>query len=484
MENHLDNCSRIQEKIFCAMDSDRDQTRIRMLLDLAVKLNTAFVQSADLEEILQAVLVGVTAGEGLGFNRAFLVRVDAEEQNLTGVFAVGPATKEEALQIWNDIDLHNLSIFEILERVTNSVRNAADPLNQLALRIRIPLVETDHVLVRSLRENQAFLVGGARSDGPEAPSDLVDLLGMDQFAVAPLASATQAYGVILADNIITRRSILLEDVEALQLFAGLASFGVCKAHMCSVLESQVLQLRQLNAEVERNKELLVQAERYTALGRMADLVLHEIRNPLSAIGGIARMLQRKNQDPDLYKYAKVIIRESHRLERILEGLFDFTQAPKLALQPVQFYQLIRASLVLLRSEFTRQHIELHTNLPDPDLALYLDRGHIQQALVNILKNAVEAMPEGGILDISARSGDQWVEVRVTDTGPGIAQAHLSRALEPFFTTKIHGMGLGLSLAKRIFELHGGTMCLSCDSSGGGATVSVTLPRISTDFQST
>ncbi len=465
-----------QENVKCQSDLARNYRRLRLLLELAVKLRTAFLRTQDLDRILQAVLVGVTAGEGLGFNRAFLVSLNTQDQYLEGMLAIGPASREEAHRIWAEIAERSLGLFEILDGVQTAVSNQGHPLNRIVRNIRVPMEDTKHVLVRAIRERKAFLVGDGAPPGLAVPSDLVSLLGTDHLAVVPLASDETAYGVILADNAITKDPIMQEDVEALQLFAGLASIAVDKARICAMLGAQIHELHRFNEAVEQNKDILIQAERYRALGQMADQLLHEIRNPLSAVGGIARRLHSKSKDGETQQYAEVILRETHRLEHILKGLSDFTSAPQLDLKPVQLYELIEASIAVLQSELVRHHIGWQTHLPEPKPVLNLDRNQIQQALLNILKNAVEAMPEGGLLTVEVQHRDHNVEILVTDTGRGIISTNLTKALEPFFTTKTRSMGLGLTLAKRVLELHGGSVSLK-GTKAGGTAVALTLPGL-------
>ncbi|MBW1671125.1 MAG: hypothetical protein JRJ43_04315 [Deltaproteobacteria bacterium] len=455
----------------------RSRGRFRPLLDLAVKLNSAFLMARDLDEILQAVLVGVTVEEGLGFNRAFLFQLNTEKKYMEGKLAIGPASPEDAGRIWAEISKKQLSLFEILDDVRGAFYDKTHPLNQLVVQIKVPLSEKDHILVRAVNERSAFWVGGKNENVSVAPEDLMQILGADEFAVAPLFVQEDAYGVILADNFVTGRPIDQGDVDALQLFAGLASIAVGKTRMCEMLEERVQALRTLNDEVERNKDQLVEAERYAALGRMSDQLLHEIRNPLATIGGMAKILKRKLKDSELINYAETMVRESERVEKTLTAIFDFTEIPELNPELVRVCDLIKASLALLQSELDRHNITLNVDLPDLEPVLFLDRTYIQQAFLSILKNAVEAMPEGGILTVSVSTPERNVEIKITDTGLGMARGHLNRAGEPFFTTKTHGLGLGLSLAKRVIELHDGFMCLTRNKLGG-TNVIITLHGVS------
>ncbi len=446
---------------------------MRLLFNMASKLNQAFLRAQDLDDILYAVMVGVTAGEGLGFNRAFLIRLEQDGQMLAGQYALGPSDSEDAFRIWSAIDKNSLGLFQILEGVRGHFSDQDHPLNRLARRIRIPFSSdsSSNILAKALSERKVILY--RKGDSSDA-AGLEDLLGVQEFAVAPLACESQAFGLIIADNFITGCPVCAQDLEALQLFAGFASVAVGKTRMCEDLEERIRQLKCLNEELEQNKDMLVQAERYAAIGRMADHLFHEIRNPVSSIGGIAKILKKKLDAPDLIPYLDTILDQSERLDHTLRSVFDVAHEPELKREPVRLYELVHASTGLLSKECRQQGVDLDLNLPDGEPVLYLDRGQFQQAFLNILKNALEAMPEGGLLMIAVIKVDGLIEIRVTDTGLGMPKAHLNRAHEPFFTTKIQAMGLGLSMAKRIFELHGGRLCIQRNMSGGTSVV-ITIP---------
>jgi signal transduction histidine kinase len=233
------------------------------------------------------------------------------------------------------------------------------------------------------------------------------------------------------------------------------------------------QLSELNTIVNRDKELLVEAERYAALGQISAQVYHEIRNPVLSIGGLARRLLKKPAaEPQLF--LEVIAKEAERLEKILHNLFDFTRRVDLAPKFSDPVQLVERVIALLQSDFDYFGVKATLTVESPISEIFIDQEQIYLSLVHIIKNGIEAMVDGGTLDITVRQSETDMVISIKDSGEGIHRVHKKRVTEPFFTTKIHGTGLGLSLAQKAIHLHQGELMISPISSGG-TDVTVYLP---------
>ena len=234
------------------------------------------------------------------------------------------------------------------------------------------------------------------------------------------------------------------------------------------------QVDEHNVLVNRDKGLLVEAERHAALGQISAQVFHEIRNPILSIGGLAKRLSEHLTDDGDRKYMAVIVKEAKRLENILNHLFTITSPVTPDPKPTDLVQMVKSVLSLLRTDLEQHAVDVSfhpvNNLPN----LFIDRELTHQSLVHIIKNSIEAMPEGGTLFIELRKRDGFISIIIRDTGKGIPAAHERRATEPFFTTKVYGSGLGLSLAKKSAELHGGKLIIK-QLDSGGTEVSMLLP---------
>jgi signal transduction histidine kinase len=210
------------------------------------------------------------------------------------------------------------------------------------------------------------------------------------------------------------------------------------------------------------------------VGQLAAGVAHEVRNPLTSIKMLVQLgLEEGAAMPrdDL----RVIEGEVRKMEQSLQTFLDFARPPKPERQPVDLHDVINGVLGLTRGRAEKQHVSVRVSAPPESLRLTADPGQIQQVLVNLILNALDVMPTGGVLQLVVRSSLDRIEMDVADTGPGIPAELMPRLFSPFVSTKDTGLGLGLVISRRILEDHGGTLTAS-NRPGGGAAFSVSLPR--------
>lgn len=449
--------------------------RIRFLHQLSLKMNTAYLSTLELDEILQAILVGITAEEGLRFNRAFLALFDEEGKILEGRMAIGTRSREQAGRIWSEMKERQLHDFiDIVHNLRANGFGSENGINEQVKKLRVPLSDTAHILIRAVTERRSILVVNGRSD-VEVTGELLHLLGDDTFLIVPLYSHGQPMGVIIADNFVTRQPIAQDLVSALELFASQASLAIEQSRLYMVMQKKIEELEELNLELDRNKDLLVEAGRYAALGQMAAQLVHSIRNPVTSIGGVARLLAKRTTDEEWLKFINMMVRETARLESILDELFDFVGHESLNKEMVPLYPLIRKTVMLVQPTMNKQKIELEFDLPDPEPVVEIDIKQIKQMFLHLIKNSVEAMMDGGRLTVSVGRENGWIRLTVADTGPGLADFNFKTVANPFFTTKTYGTGLGLTLVERVAQAHGGSFSLQRSEEAGCTEAVVLLP---------
>jgi signal transduction histidine kinase len=207
-------------------------------------------------------------------------------------------------------------------------------------------------------------------------------------------------------------------------------------------------------------------------------VAHEIRNPLSAIGNCIEILDKQLEPQgDIRELIQIALGECERLDRVLSNLLSFARRKSPVRQPAQVCELVERVLTALPYD-TRFHpsIRLERDFSAPtQQTLWIDRDQISQVLWNLLINAMHAMPEGGQLTVSTRiAEDRTFRLGVRDTGIGMSLEVIEKALQPFFTTKMSGTGLGLATAKEIIAAHGGRLVIQSEE-GKGTEVIIWLP---------
>jgi len=424
-------------------------------------VSRALQRTMDETKALYIILVGVTAGWGLGFNRAFILLLDDAENALRGRLAIGPETPEEASRIWRALKEKHESLGELLD----SIHQAADIkkdrwINELVARIRIPLDNQTHPLVRILRSHEVCRAfrGAFVPHGFPVDSETARMFGTDEFAVAPLFLADKDLGLLIADNAIARTPIDDHSLGLLEIYAQEASAAIQNTRLYRRLSEEIRISEERNVTLRASQEQLLQAERITTMGRLATLLAYRIRAPLATIGGFARRLARTMpaEDPRSEEMG-VILSQVNRLERLIGEVLAYRRISRPEFQLADVNALIRSVLITMHDDLERSGVRTVLQLKPGLPVLRIDELQVRQALMNLVGNALDAMPAGGILTPATASDANSLEIEVTDTGTGIPKENWNKLFKPFFTTKTTGTGLGLAIVSQVVEAHRGSI---------------------------
>ena len=312
---------------------------------------------------------------------------------------------------------------------------------------------------------------------------------LDLSAVTLARSGLSAYTSLYRSGDIYMKSayapIFAEDDEVIGIVgveAGAAYFDVLRALSNAIIVVDVASLIIIVAlgflfyrqslSLDRAQAAVIRGENLATMGRMVAGIAHEIRNPLSIIRTSAERLGKKyGAGDEVFSY---IAEEVDKLNDILTGYLNFAKAGGQERRPHSLQKIVQRCLLIVDQEIQAAGIDVISNLPARNIMILGDDKRIQQAVLNILLNAIHAVPDRGRIEISMDVRSKQALVTIKDNGAGIPRKNLREVVKPFFTTKEHGSGLGLSIVSTIVEEHSGSLEIASEP-GSGTEVSIVFP---------
>ncbi|HUL30383.1 MAG TPA: ATP-binding protein, partial [Thermodesulfobacteriota bacterium] len=451
------------------------------------ELNKALLTTVNFERILHLTLTAITIGEGLKFNRAMLFLVNEKDRVLAGTVAVGPDSAEEAGKIWSSLSQRKGAPSDLITQLSSEDHST---LNSIVKEIQIPLAHEHCILLRTVLEGRPFhtQLPQSKEEGRRTPCERGCHFGTEagcyvgqhlsrnpnvySFATVPLIGKGKVIGVILVDNLYNQNPITEEDLHFLSMFANQAGLAIENASLYRNLE-------EVHQELKETQTFLIHLEKMVALGEMSTSIAHEIKNPLTSIGGFARRLNRiVPEGSQEKKYSETIIKEVSRLERILKDLLSYTRDESLVFRELDLREVLEESLSMVPEEIRSGRIQLVKEFEEEIPKILGDPHQLKQTFFNLINNACQAMKENGVLFLRAHSspknGASFLKVEVEDTGKGIDPENLHNIFNPFYSTKESSLGLGLPIVHRIITSHRGQIEVD-NHPGKGVKFIITLP---------
>ncbi|HEY3488706.1 MAG TPA: GAF domain-containing protein [Candidatus Deferrimicrobiaceae bacterium] len=475
LANMIENATMYREAQQLAQANQDKVQRLSTLYDVA----RALMSTVKTEPLLQVMLYALTSPTGLNFSRAILFLLSEDGEQLDGRMGMGPRDRREARR---------------LAKIHASLPAGVEGPGEETLRkmlwpdigqIRIPVTTEGCLVAQAVTEQKAVRTetGCGRAD-----TDVIEgfcAAHASAYATVPLVAKGQARGAIYVDNRFREREITDEDIQVLTMFASEASLAMENAELYENLETALHQVR-------ATQDKLLQSEKLAALGEMAAKIAHEIKNPLTVIGGFAGRIVRKGKSGEMdtataTRYSRIIQKEVQRLERILQETLYFSREMAPNVRSVDVNTEIREVLLMYREELEESRITTVADFAEMLPIISVDPDQFRQVLWNLIGNAVQVMEHGGMLKLATRAsfpeeGDGIV-ILIGDTGGGIPHDVVHNIFNPFFTTKSKGTGLGLPIVHAIVERHGGTIHLD-NHEGVGVTFSIYLPRFPKEIGAT
>ncbi|HVP36668.1 MAG TPA: histidine kinase dimerization/phospho-acceptor domain-containing protein, partial [Terriglobales bacterium] len=406
--------------LICFLEDETDKKKLeeglkQKIAELSIidEVEKVLGSTLNLNEILEIILIAVTAGQGLGFNRAFLMLMDEKGAYLEGKMAIGASNREEAYRIWSNLSQQYRSLEDILKSYRSALEQKDIEVNQIVQKIRVPIREKDNPLIQSVLDKQARYLD-ENSCPASFASDLFQIIGSRKLALAPLISVDKVEGLILADNFVTGKEIKDEDLKLLQIFAHHAGSAIERSRLYQKLEQKLVELEEANRKIAENSKRMIKMERLQAIEEVTFQVAHELRNPMTIIGGFARSILKKIPPGDENcKSLEIIASQTERMEDLLTNFLDYVYVPENAVEELDLNQSIEQSLELLRSELNEKRIYLVKNLQPQLSKLHLNPELLGSCLVNILRYMLSNSISSGSLNITTQSFEGSVSLTLS-----------------------------------------------------------------------
>jgi signal transduction histidine kinase len=256
-----------------------------------------------------------------------------------------------------------------------------------------------------------------------------------------------------------------------ETFPADISFSISRADEALYFTAIVRDLTESKALQER----ISRSERLAALGQVVAEISHEIKNPLMMIGGFARQLVKESRDEKSLTKLNIIVNEVQRLESLLKEMRDFYLPRPLDRKEIEVNALLKQVQEFIREDCKKRGIRLEFKPDREEVFVQGDRARLEQVLLNLAKNAMEAMEQGGKISFVSGLKQGLVKISVSDEGVGISEEEKGKIFSPFYTTKKQGTGLGLSICKRLIEDHPGSSLSFTSEKGKGSTFVIAMP---------
>jgi signal transduction histidine kinase/DNA-binding response OmpR family regulator len=311
------------------------------------------------------------------------------------------------------------------------------------------------------------IVINATGPGEADAQALLSTLGLGSAVLIPIARSN-LNSVLFAARDASGAPFRGADLEMFFVLARQAVVAMENARLYEDLRAYV-------KRVEDSQLALLRVEKMAAAGRLTASIAHEVNNPLQSVQNCLHLAGHDSVSPEKSReYIGLAKKELDRLMKTMQRMLDFYRPGAARVEPVDLLELLNHVLSLTSQQLSQKKIQVKTELPKSLPAVYAVSGQIQQIFFNLILNALDAMPGGGELTVSARAVKNGVEMIFEDNGPGVPKERRENIFEPFFSTKEGGTGLGLTVSYNIVTAHGGTLDLM-DSHGSGARFKLFLP---------
>lgn len=423
-------------------------------LKIIEEISRALHSTMRSEEILRIILAAATCKEGLGFNRAFLFLRDQKSNLMVGKMAIGPSTPDEAGRIWAGMNAGHRSLSDVLQCYLSNVDQYDIEVNHIVRSMKFD--PANEPLINEVIETGHWInIDSEKRFREASESGALRRLHISWCSIVPVLSKGQSIGVIVADNLITGRPIEDSAVRLLQVFASHASTAIEHAQLFEEVERKAHSLEEAQKTIERVQQQINAIERISLASEISHKISHELRNPLTIIGGFAALLKSKLDPADkLSEHAQIIVEETARLENAMTEVLNFSKSFALEKETVDLNEIGRIAVEV----FVRQHESRALSLAqvsDSRHFVCVNKDQAVQSLYDILEHIDSALPASACLSIRPDAVESrhrlviWIECEKCE------EEETRNALSEAFDSELQGSSLRMTLAFETIRYNGG-----------------------------
>ncbi|MFH1688312.1 MAG: histidine kinase dimerization/phospho-acceptor domain-containing protein [bacterium] len=448
--------------------ADKPGNDIQILAEVAAALSSI----QELHHLLKVILTGATASQGLGFNRAFLFLHDEEAGDLVGRMAVGPATPEEAGDIWGSLSADNLSLAELLGDSVDHEQARTDHITQLVLGFRIDL-EQSPIIAGVCRDEKGLCLSACDELDPVVTA-LTERLGTRDLAVVPMISKGNLQGLLVADNYITRQPMTVPSLRLLQILANQAAVALERGRLYESLYMRATEMERINQLLAESQDQMIRIEKMSVIGELTSAVAHELRNPLTIVGGFANLMLRSDLPDEHREYLGIIAAETRRAETVLDHVLDFSKASRGECRQFDFADLLRRNLNLLKGRHRLADNQLQLAVGNESLPVTGNVDQLSHAVFQFINVVVEELIPPSSITIHTKRKDDMALMSVEVRCDLNRREDVNHVLQRIFAESPASQRLSVIVAGETVRYHGGNCGLAVGA-GGDTSVYMELP---------
>ncbi len=441
-------------------------------LSIMSQVAEALSSTADLETALQIILTGITANQGLSFNRAFLFLIDENQTVLRGKIAVGPGNPEEAGEIWSRLAQQPKTLIELLNDYVERENSSSFSLSSMISGWEIPLNESS-VFGQAMNTAQWANVH-IQDDLAAKSKEILKRLKTDHLAVAPIISKDRKLGLIAADNQITAKRITDSHMQLLQTFANNTAVAIERSQLYHNLIEHSAKLEEKNKLLARSQEQMVRVEKMSVIGELTSSIAHELRNPLAVIGGFANLILSAGKNDANSEYLNIILAEAKRAESVLHQVLDFSRASRTKSRDIDFNMLVKQTHELLVSRLKHYQKPPTLDLSEEKHIVWGNPDQLQHALYQFMNLSTEEMTDECDVGISTQMCENQVRLTVEFSGNDKTRERVARTLNQIFNNPGGTYKLSIIVAGETIRYHGGNFGIE-SSEGSLPKILIELP---------